>query len=75
VVLSLAQGQAIKDYPPDVSSAFTPIFQDFLEKCLTIDEKQRWSPSDLLKHEFIKVCLIWSLAIEGALKASQLIKI
>ncbi|XP_031807936.1 eIF-2-alpha kinase GCN2 isoform X2 [Sarcophilus harrisii] len=53
LLLSLSQGQESKKYPVTVPSDLPADFQDFLKKCVCLDDKERWSPQQLLKHEFI----------------------
>ena len=59
VVLSLAAGHTVTDYPPEISSNFPAIFRDFLEKCLVVEDRLRLSASELLEHDFIKVSFLW----------------
>lgn len=33
---------------------FSPVFRDFLDKCLKKDQSERWSIKQLLRHEFIR---------------------
>ncbi|CAK8677764.1 unnamed protein product [Clavelina lepadiformis] len=54
VILSLAQGSNVLDYPPEVSSSFPRCFYNFLEKCLVVEDRLRLSASELLDHDFIK---------------------
>nr|XP_018669174.1 eIF-2-alpha kinase GCN2 isoform X1 [Ciona intestinalis] len=54
LILSLAQGQTIQDYPPEIPASFPLVFQNFLEKCLVVEDRLRYTTSELLDHEFIK---------------------
>lgn len=69
VVLSLAQGQAILTYPPDISNSFPTDFQDFVEKCLVVEDAKRATIEQLLEHEFIKVRIITTNCISYILNA------
>ncbi|XP_066244611.1 eIF-2-alpha kinase GCN2 isoform X4 [Saccopteryx leptura] len=53
LLLSLSQGQECKEYPVTIPSDLPADFQDFLKKCVCLDDKERWSPQQLLKHSFI----------------------
>ncbi|XP_036039268.1 eIF-2-alpha kinase GCN2 isoform X2 [Onychomys torridus] len=53
LLLSLSQGQACGEYPVTIPSDLPADFQDFLKKCVCLDDKERWSPQQLLKHSFI----------------------
>ncbi|XP_078490106.1 eIF-2-alpha kinase GCN2 [Ciona intestinalis] len=54
LLLSLAQGQTIQDYPPEIPTCFPLVFQNFLEKCLVVEDRLRYTTAELLDHEFIK---------------------
>ncbi|XP_047622696.1 eIF-2-alpha kinase GCN2 isoform X3 [Phacochoerus africanus] len=53
LLLSLSQGQECGEYPVTIPSDLPADFQDFLRKCVCLDDKERWSPQQLLKHSFI----------------------
>nr|XP_056707847.1 eIF-2-alpha kinase GCN2 [Euleptes europaea] len=53
VLLSLSQGQITKEYPVTIPSELPADFQDFLKKCVCLEDKERWSPQQLLQHTFI----------------------
>ncbi|XP_060003026.1 eIF-2-alpha kinase GCN2 isoform X1 [Lagenorhynchus albirostris] len=53
LLLSLSQGQECEEYPVTIPSDLPADFQDFLKKCVCLDDKERWSPQQLLKHSFI----------------------
>ncbi|XP_003503470.1 eIF-2-alpha kinase GCN2 isoform X1 [Cricetulus griseus] len=53
LLLSLSQGQECAEYPVTIPSDLPADFQDFLKKCVCLDDKERWSPQQLLKHSFI----------------------
>ncbi|XP_031309177.2 eIF-2-alpha kinase GCN2 isoform X2 [Camelus dromedarius] len=53
LLLSLSQGQECEEYPVTIPSDLPADFQDFLKKCVCLDDKERWSPQQLLKHRFI----------------------
>ncbi|XP_023974159.1 eIF-2-alpha kinase GCN2 isoform X4 [Physeter macrocephalus] len=53
LLLSLSQGQECEEYPVAIPSDLPADFQDFLKKCVCLDDKERWSPQQLLKHSFI----------------------
>ncbi|KAF6351176.1 eukaryotic translation initiation factor 2 alpha kinase 4 [Rhinolophus ferrumequinum] len=53
LLLSLSQGQEYAEYPVTIPSDLPADFQDFLKKCVCLDDKERWSPQQLLKHSFI----------------------
>ena len=40
--------------PPSLPSSFSPAFQDFVHKCLSIAPQRRGSSEELLNHKFIK---------------------
>ncbi|XP_004422047.1 PREDICTED: eukaryotic translation initiation factor 2-alpha kinase 4 [Ceratotherium simum simum] len=53
LLLSLSQGQECGEYPVTIPNDLPADFQDFLKKCVCLDDKERWSPQQLLKHSFI----------------------
>ncbi|XP_075388029.1 eIF-2-alpha kinase GCN2 [Tenrec ecaudatus] len=53
LLLSLSQGQECEEYPVVIPSDLPADFQDFLKKCVCLDDKERWSPQQLLRHSFI----------------------
>ncbi|XP_006831844.1 PREDICTED: eukaryotic translation initiation factor 2-alpha kinase 4 [Chrysochloris asiatica] len=53
LLLSLSQGQECEEYPVTIPGDLPADFQDFLKKCICLDDKERWSPQQLLKHSFI----------------------
>ncbi|XP_074184018.1 eIF-2-alpha kinase GCN2 isoform X2 [Rhinolophus sinicus] len=53
LLLSLSQGQEYAEYPVTIPRDLPADFQDFLKKCVCLDDKERWSPQQLLKHSFI----------------------
>ncbi|KAM9644973.1 eIF-2-alpha kinase GCN2 isoform 3-T3 [Trichechus inunguis] len=53
LLLSLSQGQECEEYPVTIPRDLPADFQDFLKKCVCLDDKERWSPQQLLKHSFI----------------------
>ncbi|XP_023370051.1 eIF-2-alpha kinase GCN2 isoform X2 [Otolemur garnettii] len=53
LLLSLSQGHECGEYPVAIPSDLPADFQDFLKKCVCLDDKERWSPQQLLKHSFI----------------------
>ncbi|XP_054054237.1 eIF-2-alpha kinase GCN2 isoform X3 [Rissa tridactyla] len=55
LLLSLSQGQLTKEYPVAVPTSLPADFQDFLEKCVCLEDKERWTPQQLLQHSFINI--------------------
>ncbi|KAM6074579.1 eIF-2-alpha kinase GCN2 isoform 1-T1 [Chlamydotis macqueenii] len=55
LLLSLSQGQVTKEYPVAVPTSLPADFQDFLEKCVCLEDKERWTPQQLLQHSFINI--------------------
>uniref|UniRef100_UPI00398EAC55 eIF-2-alpha kinase GCN2 isoform X2 n=2 Tax=Pristiophorus japonicus TaxID=55135 RepID=UPI00398EAC55 len=54
LLLALSQGAVIKEYPIIVPNNLPSNFQDFLTKCVCLEDKARWSPKQLLDHSFVK---------------------
>ncbi|KAJ1128647.1 hypothetical protein NDU88_007022 [Pleurodeles waltl] len=53
LLLSLSQGELAKEYPVIVPSDLPSLFQDFLRKCVCLEDNERWSASQLLTHDFL----------------------
>ncbi|XP_069805536.1 eIF-2-alpha kinase GCN2 isoform X1 [Dendropsophus ebraccatus] len=53
LLLSLSQGKIVKEYPVKVPSELPGDFQDFLKKCVCLEDKERWTAQQLLGHSFI----------------------
>ncbi|KAM8920871.1 eIF-2-alpha kinase GCN2 [Pelodytes ibericus] len=53
LLLSLSQGKITKEYPVKIPSELPADFQDFLKKCVCLEDKERWSTQQLLDHSFI----------------------
>ncbi|XP_069773346.1 eIF-2-alpha kinase GCN2 isoform X2 [Narcine bancroftii] len=58
LLLALSQGAVVKEYPISVPNNLPNEFQDFLNKCVCLEDKARWSPQQLLQHSFIKPPLV-----------------
>ncbi|XP_067847268.1 eIF-2-alpha kinase GCN2 isoform X2 [Heptranchias perlo] len=54
LLLALSQGTIVKEYPVIVPRNLPGNFQDFLNKCVCLEDKARWSPQQLLEHSFVK---------------------
>ncbi|NXG48007.1 E2AK4 kinase, partial [Psilopogon haemacephalus] len=55
LLLSLSQGRVTKEYPVAVPTTLPADFQDFLQKCVCLEDKARWSPQQLLQHSFVSI--------------------
>ncbi|XP_078089682.1 eIF-2-alpha kinase GCN2 isoform X2 [Mustelus asterias] len=58
LLLALSQGKVVKEYPITVPNNLPSNFQDFLNKCVCLEDKARWSPQQLLEHSFVKPPLV-----------------
>ncbi|XP_078419056.1 eIF-2-alpha kinase GCN2 isoform X2 [Cetorhinus maximus] len=58
LLLALSQGKVVKEYPITVPNNLPSNFQDFLSKCVCLEDKARWSPQQLLEHSFVKPPLV-----------------
>ncbi|XP_031435954.1 eIF-2-alpha kinase GCN2 [Clupea harengus] len=54
MLLALNQGKEVKEYPPTVPSGLPTDFQDFLCKCLCLNDADRWTAHQLLDHPFLR---------------------
>ena len=58
LVLSFQLGYIVKDQFPKIHEDVPDNLQDFLRRCLSRDEKSRWSADQLLDHSFIREPII-----------------
>ncbi|KAM3594076.1 uncharacterized protein V6R79_001838 [Siganus canaliculatus] len=54
MLLALSQGKEVKEYPVTVPASLPADFQDFLNKCLCLNDAERWTARQLLDHSFLK---------------------
>uniref|UniRef100_A0A7N9B0T2 non-specific serine/threonine protein kinase n=1 Tax=Mastacembelus armatus TaxID=205130 RepID=A0A7N9B0T2_9TELE len=54
MLLSLSQGKEVKEYPVTVPASLPADFQDFLHKCVCLNDTERWTTQQLLEHSFLK---------------------
>ncbi|TKS86524.1 eIF-2-alpha kinase GCN2 [Collichthys lucidus] len=54
LLLALSQGKEVKEYPVTVPASLPADFQDFLHKCLCLNDAERWTTQQLLDHSFLK---------------------
>ncbi|XP_069049406.1 eIF-2-alpha kinase GCN2 isoform X1 [Lepisosteus oculatus] len=58
LLLALSQGKEVKEYPVSIPSSLPSEFQDFLNKCICMNDAERWNTQQLLKHSFINPPLV-----------------
>uniref|UniRef100_A0A3Q1HEU7 eIF-2-alpha kinase GCN2 n=1 Tax=Anabas testudineus TaxID=64144 RepID=A0A3Q1HEU7_ANATE len=54
MLLALSQGKEVKEYPVTVPASLPADFQDFLHKCVCLNDADRWTTQQLLEHSFLK---------------------
>lgn len=54
MLLALSQGKEVKEYPVMVPASLPADFQDFLHKCVCLNDAERWTTQQLLEHSFLK---------------------
>ncbi|KAI4804081.1 hypothetical protein KUCAC02_025723 [Chaenocephalus aceratus] len=54
MLLALSQGKEVQEYPVTVPASLPADFQDFLHKCVCLNEADRWTTQQLLEHSFLK---------------------
>ncbi|XP_061598878.1 eIF-2-alpha kinase GCN2 isoform X1 [Cololabis saira] len=54
MLLALSQGKEVKEYPVTVPGSLPSDFQDFLNKCVCLNDAERWTTQQLLDHSFLK---------------------
>ncbi|XP_062863394.1 eIF-2-alpha kinase GCN2 [Trichomycterus rosablanca] len=53
LLLAFSQGREVKEYPVTVPSSLPADVQDFLKKCLCLNDADRWNTQQLLEHSFL----------------------
>ncbi|XP_030069540.1 eIF-2-alpha kinase GCN2 [Microcaecilia unicolor] len=53
LLLSLSQSKVVAEYPVVIPNDLPSDFQDFLKKCVCLEDRERWNTQQLLKHSFI----------------------
>ncbi|KAI5102181.1 eIF-2-alpha kinase GCN2, partial [Silurus meridionalis] len=53
LLLALAQGSEVKEYPVTVPSSLPADLQDFLKMCVCLNDADRWNTQQLLEHPFL----------------------
>ncbi|CAK6957149.1 eIF-2-alpha kinase GCN2 [Scomber scombrus] len=54
MLLALSQGNEVKEYPVTVPTSLPADFQDFLHKCVCLNDVEHWTTQQLLDHSFLK---------------------
>ncbi|TNN87218.1 eIF-2-alpha kinase GCN2 [Liparis tanakae] len=54
MLLALSQGKEAQEYPVTVPTSLPASFQDFLQKCVCLNDAERWTAQQLLDHSFLK---------------------
>uniref|UniRef100_A0A8C8DLJ2 non-specific serine/threonine protein kinase n=1 Tax=Oryzias sinensis TaxID=183150 RepID=A0A8C8DLJ2_9TELE len=54
MLLALSQGKEVMEYPVTVPASLPADFQDFLHKCVCLNDAERWTTQQLLDHSFLK---------------------
>ncbi|KAK9533540.1 hypothetical protein VZT92_008652 [Zoarces viviparus] len=54
MLLALSQGKEMQEYPVTVPANLPVDFQDFLHKCVCLNDAERWTAQQLLDHSFLK---------------------
>ncbi|KAM8915910.1 eIF-2-alpha kinase GCN2 isoform 2-T2 [Spinachia spinachia] len=54
MLLALSQGKETQEYPVTVTANLPADFQDFLHKCVCLNDAERWTAQQLLDHAFLK---------------------
>ncbi|XP_028823379.1 eIF-2-alpha kinase GCN2 isoform X2 [Denticeps clupeoides] len=53
LLLGISQGKEVREYPPTVPASLPSEFQDFLNKCLCLNDAERWTTQQLQDHPFL----------------------
>ncbi|XP_069986045.1 eIF-2-alpha kinase GCN2 isoform X2 [Penaeus vannamei] len=55
VILSIHQGRRVQEIVPTLPASLSADFRNFMQKCLALNEQERWTAEKLLSHPFIQV--------------------
>ncbi|KAK6304367.1 hypothetical protein J4Q44_G00249530 [Coregonus suidteri] len=53
MLLVLSQGKEVREYPVSVPTSLPADFQDFLNRCVCLNDADRWNTQQLLDHSFL----------------------
>uniref|UniRef100_A0AAY5KKV3 eIF-2-alpha kinase GCN2 n=1 Tax=Esox lucius TaxID=8010 RepID=A0AAY5KKV3_ESOLU len=53
MLLGLSQGKKVREYPVSVPTSLPADFQDFLNRCVCLNDSDRWNTQQLLDHPFL----------------------
>uniref|UniRef100_A0A667YT01 eIF-2-alpha kinase GCN2 n=1 Tax=Myripristis murdjan TaxID=586833 RepID=A0A667YT01_9TELE len=53
MLLALSQGVEVREYPVTVPTGLPADFQDFLNRCVCLNDVDRWTTQQLLEHSFL----------------------
>ncbi|CAB1335133.1 unnamed protein product [Coregonus sp. 'balchen'] len=53
MLLALSQGKEVREYPVSVPTSLPADFQDFLNRCVCLNDADRWNTQQLLDHSFL----------------------
>ncbi|XP_063859482.1 eIF-2-alpha kinase GCN2-like isoform X2 [Scylla paramamosain] len=53
IILSLLLGERVKQIVPNIPPSVNGELRDFLQRCLEVNEQERWTTKSLLNHTFI----------------------
>ncbi|TRY83546.1 hypothetical protein DNTS_016256 [Danionella cerebrum] len=54
LLCSLTQGKDVKEFPVTVPSSLPNDFKDFLNRCVCVNDAERWQMQQLLDHSFLR---------------------
>lgn len=66
LILSLAKGSKVREDAAKVPSSLPGDVQDFLQKCLAVNEAERWDVEQLLQHKFVTQKLNYRKSLQAS---------
>uniref|UniRef100_A0AAY5EBD4 eIF-2-alpha kinase GCN2 n=1 Tax=Electrophorus electricus TaxID=8005 RepID=A0AAY5EBD4_ELEEL len=54
LLLALSQGREVREYPVTIPSSLPADLQDFLKKCVCLNDAERWNTQQLLQHSYLQ---------------------